>query len=441
MTRAVLIAGVVAVALAAGLTVSKAPLTIGASAHAQAPAPGGHWPQWRGPNRDAISTDTGLLQSWPAGGPRKLFTAIGMGGGFSSIAIAGGRLFTMGDRRDGQYVLAFNEADGQPLWATRVGGPHIDQYGGPRGTPTVDHDLLYVVSTEGSLVALDTATGSQRWRKSLTRDFGAPTPGWQFAESPLVDGDRVVITPGTRRAAMVALDKLSGREVWRASMPAIGSKGLDGPDYSSIAISTGGGVKQYVRLIGRGVISVRASDGWFLWSYNGVANNVANISTPLIKDHVVFASTGYQTGAALLELSPAADNRVTSSARYFLEGRTFQNHHGGMVLIGDHLYAGHGHNRGTPICLELSTGRVVWGGDIRNAGEGSAAVTAADAHLYFRYQNGVMMLIEATPSGYREKGQFQIPGVRHPSWSHPVVTAGRLYLREQDALHVYDVRR
>jgi outer membrane protein assembly factor BamB len=407
----------------------------------QTQAVGGHWPHWRGPNRDAISTETGLLQRWPEGGPRRLFAASGMGAGFSSVAIAGGRIVTMGDRRDGQYVLAFNENDGTPLWATRVGGTHVDQYGGPRATPTIDGAFVYATSTDGDLVAMETTTGAVRWRKNLPRDFGAPTPGWQFAESPLVDEERVVITPGARRAAMVALDKLTGREIWRAAMPNIGTSGLDGPDYSSIVISNGGGVKQYVRLTGRGVISVRANDGWFLWGYNKVANNVANISTPLVKDNLIFASTGYQTGAALLELSPAADDRATVRERYFLESRIFQNHHGGMVLIGDHVYAGHGHNRGTPICIELATGRVAWGGDIRNAGEGSAAVMAADGHLYFRYQNGVMLLIEATPSGYREKGQFQIPNVRQPSWSHPVIAGGRLYLREQDTLHVYDVKR
>jgi outer membrane protein assembly factor BamB len=205
-------------------------------------------------------------------------------------------------------------------------------------------------------------------------------------------------------------------------------------------ISNGGGVKQYVRLTGRGVISVRASDGWFLWGYDRVANSTANIPTPIIKDNLVFASTGYQTGAALLELSPAPEGRVAMAERYFLDGRTFQNHHGGMILIGNHVYAGHGHRLGFPMCIELASGKVVWGGNFRNAGQGSAAITAADGHLYFRYENGVMMLIEASPTAYREKGQFQIPGVRKPSWSHPVITGGRMYLREQDALHVYDVR-
>ena len=401
----------------------------------------GNWPQWRGPNRDGVARDTGLLQSWPEAGPRKLFTATGMGIGFSSVAVTGGRIYTMGDRRDGQYALAFNEADGTPLWATRVGERHQDEYGGPRGTPTVDGNLVFVLASEGTLVALESATGRHLWSKSLTGDYGATTPGWLFAESPLVDGPHVLVSPGSRRAAIVALDKTSGKEIWRSAQTSFGNGGVEGPDYSSIVISNGGGVKQYVRLEGRGVIGVRASDGQFLWGYNRVANGTANIPTPLVSGNLVFASSGYQTGAALLELAASADNRVSVTEKYFLEGRTFQNHHGGMVLLGNYVYAGHGHNAGFPMCIELATGKVMWGGNFRNEGSGSAAVTAADGHLYFRYENGMMMLIEATPTAYREKGKFQIPGVRNPSWSHPVVTGGRLYLREQDALHVYDLRR
>jgi outer membrane protein assembly factor BamB len=409
-------------------------------APAGAAPPGGNWPQWRGPLRDGVSTETGLLKQWPAAGPRRLFAAPGMGAGFSSVAIAAGRIYTMGDFRDGQHVLALDEENGRVLWSTRVGGRHDDEYGGPRATPTIDGALLYTMDTDGDLVCLETVTGRERWRKSLTRDFGAQTPGWMFAESPLVDGDRVVVAPGTRRAAMVALNKLTGAEIWRTAMPAIGSAGNDSPEYSSIVISNGGGVKQYVRLIGRGVIGVRASDGAYLWGYNRVANGTANISTPIVTGNMVFASTGYSTGGALLEIAPQPPGGATAHEKYFLRPSTFQNHHGGMVLIGGYVYAGTGHRMGIPICLELATGKVMWGGDIRNAGSGSAAVTAADGHLYFRYENGVMMLIEATPRAYVEKGSFEIPNVRNPSWSHPVIAAGRLYLREQDVLNVYAVK-
>jgi outer membrane protein assembly factor BamB len=254
-----------------------------------------------------------------------------------------------------------------------------------------------------------------------------------------VDGDRVIVTPGAKGAALVALDKNTGKEVWRTAVPDLGAKGKDGAGYSSVVISNAAGVKQYVQLLGRGLVGVRASDGKFLWSYNRVANDVANISTPVIKGDYVFASTGYQTGAVLLKLEAAAGG-VAAKEVYFLEPKTFQNHHGGFVLVGDYIYGGHGHNKGFPICIELATGKVVWGGDTRNEGTGSAAVVYADGNLYFRYQNGLMVLIEATPTAYTEKGSFSIPDVKNPSWPHPVVVGGRLYLREQDTLYVYDVK-
>ena len=264
--------------------------------------------------------------------------------------------------------------------------------------------------------------------------------GWNWAESPLVDGDRVVVTPGGPRAGIVAMDKKTGAELWRAPIPRIGSNGADGAGYSSIVISNGGGVKQYVQLMGRGLVGLRASDGWFMWGNNNVANDIANISTPVVKDNYVFASSSYNTGSVMVEISAAPEGRTTATQKYFLNGGTFQNHHGGFVLIGNYVYGGHGQSRGVPVCIELVTGKMMWQ-PTRNAGEGSAAVLAADGHLYFRYQNGMMVLIDATPQGYHETGSFQIPGVSHPSWSHPVVAAGRLYLREQDAMYVYNVKK
>ena len=398
------------------------------------------WPGWRGPNRDGRSSDTGLLRLWPKDGPRLILTVKNLGAGFSSVAIAGGRIYTMGDRGGAQQLMAFSDSDGREIWSTRVGPVWDDEYGGPRATPTVSDGMVYALGTEGDLVAVDAASGKERWRRHLVRDFGGRMmSSWKFAESPLVDGDRVVVTPGGRETVMVALDKRTGRDIWRASMGSFQSRGPDGAGYSSVVISNGGGVKQYIQLTGRGLISVRASDGWFMWGYGRVANNTANISTPIVSGDRVFASTGYGTGAALLEIRRQGD-RTTASEVYFLDPGTFQNHHGNMVLVDGNIYAGHGNSRGIPIAIELASGKVLWGGNIRNAGQGSAAVSYADGHLYFRYENGVMMLIEATPQGYREKGSFEIPNVRNPSWSHPVIVNRRLYLREQNSLYVYDVR-
>jgi outer membrane protein assembly factor BamB len=336
------------------------------------------WPGWRGAQRDAVSPDTALLKSWKPGGPALVFKATGLGTGYSSVAVAGGRIYTLGDKDGSQHLFALDAKDGKSLWTAKVGAPWVDQMGGPRGTPTVDGGSVYAVGTDGDVVCVDAATGKERWRRSLE-------------------------------------------------------------NYSSVVISNGAGVKQYVQLMGRGLVGVRASDGKLLWSYNRVANDVANISTPVVKGDYVFASTGYQTGTVLLKLEPSAGG-VAAKEVYFLDPKTFQNHHGGFVLVGDHIYGGHGHNKGFPICIEMATGKVVWGGDTRNAGTGSAAVVYADGNLYFRYQNGLVVLIEATPAGYSEKGSLPIPDVANPSWPHPVVVGGRLYLREQDNLFVYDVK-
>lgn len=399
------------------------------------------WPQFRGVNRDAQSAEKGLLQQWPTGGPKLAWQASGLGGGYSSVSIQNGRLFTMGDIGADQFVIALSLDTKAILWKTKIGPAWTeDRYAGPRGTPTADGALVYAIGTEGDLMAIEAATGKVRWQKSLPRDFsGSVMSSWKWAESPLVDGDRLVVTPGASNALLVCLDKATGKEIWRTQAGPMGTAGRDGAGYSSIVISNGAGVKQYVQLMGRGVVGVRASDGKFLWNYNKVANDVANISTPLVSGDYVFAATGYQTGSGLVKLTKAGDG-VAATEQYFLDGRTFQNHHGGMVLVGGHIYAGQGHRMGLPICVELATGRKVWGGDVRNEGKGSAAIAYADSHLIFRYENGVVVLIEATPAGYKEKGQFEIPGASPLNWPYPAIADGKLFLRDQDRLLVYDIK-
>jgi len=317
----------------------SASLFLGAMAAAVTPANSSDWPQWRGPNRDGHSPETNLIAAWPAEGPPLAWKASGLGSGFSSVAVTGERILTMGDLGDAQYVIALAKKDGSLLWKTRIGPAWEDQFLGPRSTPTVDGERVYALGTEGDLLCLEGSTGKVIWKRSLPKEFGGRmmsvregTYNWKFSESPLVDGDRVVVTPGGPDAAMISLDKKTGKEIWRTPLPKFGSGGLDGAGYSSIVISEGGGVRQYVQLMGRGLVGIETSTGRFLWGYDRVANEVANIPTPLVQGDYIFASSGYGTGAALLRLA-GTKTGVQAQEIYFLEPETFQNHHGGMILV------------------------------------------------------------------------------------------------------------
>ncbi|MBI1314740.1 PQQ-binding-like beta-propeller repeat protein [bacterium] len=393
------------------------------------------WPSWRGPDRTAIAPETGLLKEWSEGGPPLVWKADGFGSGFSSVAIVGDRIFTMGSRKGGCDLIAADRKTGRELWSTPVGK------GNPNCTPTVDGDLVFALGREGDLVCANALSGSVIWRKNFGQDFGGRMmSGWGYSESPLVDGDRLICTPGAEKAVIVALDKSSGDVIWQSAMPSDhGNRGQDGAAYSSVVISHAGGVKQYIQLTGRGVISVAADDGRFLWTYNRIANGTANIPTPIVKGDYVFCSTGYGTGAALLEVK-SDGGKLTAEEVYFLDSKTMQNHHGGMILYGNHIYCGHGHNQGFPLCIELMTGKVAWNAG-RGPGSGSAAILLADGNLYFRYEDGTMALIEATPEEYRRKGEFKLATNNGKSWPHPVIVDGLLYLRDQGTLLCYDVRQ
>ncbi|HNY80347.1 MAG: PQQ-like beta-propeller repeat protein [Sedimentisphaerales bacterium] len=400
------------------------------------------WPQWRGSNRDGVCRETGLLQQWPEGGPALLWELSGMGAGYSTVAILGGRLYSMGDRQvDGekaQYVYANDLATRNQLWATKIGPAHQD---GPRCTPTLDGGFVYAIGTEGDVVCLRLDDGKLVWSKNLLDDLGgAANPRWKFSESPLIDGDRLLCTPGGHSAAIAALDKATGALIWKTSMSDIGPNGRDEAGYSSIMISHGAGVKQYVQLTNEGLIGVAADSGKFLWGYNRIANRVANIPTPVIDGDYVFASTAYQTGSALLKLVSDGGG-VKAEEVYWLDKDTFQNHHGGFVKVGDYIYGGHNHNKGEPTCLEMKTGKVMWHAD--QLGRGSGCVLYADGCLYFLYENGTAVLIEATPEKYNLKGSFKLPQrptATGTAWPYPVISDGRLYLRHADVLFCYDVK-
>ncbi len=414
-----------------------------ATVHALEPSLSKDWPQWRGPHRDNKSSQTGLLTDWKAQPPKLAWKIDGMGDGYASVSIVGDRLYTTGNVNSSQSVIAVDLTSQKIVWTQPLTSRNPKHgYEGARCTPAVDGDRLYAVTSNGQISCLKTADGSIVWKKEFDQEWrGRMMSGWGFSESPLVDGDWVLCTPGNSAAMIVALNKLTGDLVWKSAVPDTGDAGKPGAGYSSIVISEGAGVKQYVQLIGRGLIGVRASDGQHLWSYNRIANGTADIPTAIVQGDYVFGSTGYgDGGSALLKLVRDGDG-VKAVEQYYRSGRELQNHHGGMVLVGDHLYFGHGHNKGFPVCVEMLSGEKKWEGNSRDIGSGSAAITYADGHIVFRYQSGAVALVEATPSEFRLKGVFKPEVQIRESWSHPVICNGKLYLREQNTLMCYEIAK
>lgn len=385
------------------------------------------WPQFRGPNRDGVSTEKGLLQSWPPEGPPLAWSTKGLGGGYSTVSIAGDRIYTVGNRGSDSYLVALNRADGKEVWTAKV-GPKGDSLG---STPTVDGERVYALGQQGDLVCVD-KYGKEAWRRNLMKDFKGKKGGWSYCESPLVDGDRLIVTPGGTEATLVALDKKTGETAWKCP---IESKSPDA-GYSSVVIDTIGGVKQYVQLYNGGVVGVD-TDGKLLWHYKRHAGNTANVPTPIPMGEYIFSSIGYGgRGAALLKIK--AENGAFAVDEVYYE-QALKNKHGGVIKVGDYVY-GDTDDSGHPFCAEVKTGKVMWKRKNEGKGGGSASVTYADGRLYFHYQNGVVALVKASPGKYEEVGSFSPPKLNGAAWAHPVVCDGHLYLREGDYLYCYDVR-
>lgn len=402
-------------------------LSIGLAAASAAPAPAvdPDWPQWHGPNRNAISSETGLMKAWPAAGPSVLWTVNGIGEGYGSISIKGERLFVQGVQAGKSVVFCLNRPDGKTVWTASL-GPSLgqDRGPGPRGTPTLDGDRVYALTENGDLACLKAADGVPVWQRNILKDFGGRNPKWLISESPLIDGDRLIVTPGGEGACIVALDKLTGKTVWT-------TKDLsDDAAYSSCIAVDVQGVRTIIGFTARAGVGVRASDGKLLWRYEPVSNRTANIATPVFNDNRVFYTSAYGTGCALLELKMQG-NEITAQEVYF--SSEMMNHHGGVVLIGGYLY---GFNNAILSCIEFATGKTIW----RDRSVGKGTLTYADGNLYLLSENNVVGLAEATPAGYREKGRFQIADQGWPSWAHPVVCGGRLYIRNQGALSCYSVK-
>ncbi len=405
-------------------------LGLGTSAHAA------EWPQWRGPNRNAVSPETGLFTGWAGGAPALAWQASGLGDGYSSVVVTDRFVFTTGRAGDDVVCFALEAESGRAVWATKIG----ETTRNVMSTPSVDEELLFALDPDGELTCLDRSEGTIVWQRSFVDDFdGRLMSGRGYGESPLIDGDRLICTPGGQDAMVVALDRRTGQVIWKSSTPEIGENGSDGAAFSSIVISEAAGVRQYIQMTGRGLIGIESDTGRFLWGYNDISNGTANIPTPVVSGDLVFSANGYNAGSVLLRIEPTnGGTGVAAREAYRLPGNRFQNHHGGFVLIDDHIYGGHGSNNGLPTCLALQTGEIVW--KRRGPGTGSAAVVAADGRLFFRYQDGVVAMIEATPAEYRLQGTFEIPGAGGDSWSHPVIADGKLFLREKNNLWAYRLR-
>jgi hypothetical protein len=382
------------------------------------------WPQWRGPNRDGISPETGLLDSWPKGGPSLVWKIRGLGEGYASAAIASGRLFVQGQQGDEEFVLAFDANTGKQLWRAPTGRSFRESRGyGPRGTPSVDGERLYALAADGMLVCLEAATGKRVWGFNIVDRFHGSVLHWGMSESPLVDGDRVIVTPGGSGAAVVALDKMSGRILWQSQSDQAG--------YSSPMAFEVGGSRRVVVFTGEAAIGLDLNNGGLLWRYSKVANHTANIATPVVHDGHIFLSSDYGTGCALLKVA-ASSGGISASEVYF--NRDMKNHYSTSVLVGDYLY---GYSSSILTAMRFQTGQVAW----RDRSVGKGSLIYADGHLYCLGEDGVVGLVEATPAGYREKSRFEIPKGGFPTWSQPVIAGGKLYLREQDNLYCYNIKQ
>lgn len=425
-TKALLAGCVLVLAVLVPMLAAKAPAP---------PRPAPDWPQWRGPKRDNVSTETGLLKTWPDGGPKLLWTSEQAGIGYSGPAVVGDRLYTLGGDEKNDFVIALDVRNGKKLWSMPIGAYVRNPYGsGPRSTPTVDGEYLYALSASGQLACLKTDNGEKVWSVSLT-GLGGGKPNWNYSESPLVDGDQVVCSPGGKQGTLAALNKKTGAVLWRST------ELTDPAGYSSIVPATVGGVRQYVQLTMKGVAGVAAKDGRLLWYYPNRKYRTAVIPTPIVHNDLVYAVAGYGAGAVLLKLTPDGDG--TKAEQLYGEDamRLMNDKHEGVVRIGDYVY-GWSDNGGWT-CQEFQSGKKMW--QSRKLGRGS--MTCADGHLYcYSEDKGTVVLVPVSPEGWQEKGRFSIPRQSEKRsrsggvWTHPVIANGRLYLRDQELIFCYDIK-
>jgi len=385
------------------------------------PGAEGDWPGWLGPNRDGKSADTGLLKSWPDSGPKLLWKNGEIGKGFSAVAVADGTIYTCGDVGETLKLFAL-DMNGKIRWQSSVGPAWKRNHPGSRCTPVVDGERIYIVSATGIVACYD-AAGQRKWTRRMS-EFGGSAPNWGYAESVLIYEDLAIITPGGKNC-IVALDKNTGRDVWTSS-------GFEAAaHYGSCIAVTFEGTTMIIAGTAGGIVAVSAKDGSTLWSNRFAAGNTANCPTPAYADGYVFWANGYGKGGICLKLS-VADGKVTAEEVY--KTREMVCHHGGYVIHEGHVY---GNNGGGWACIGLKTGKTVW----TDKAVGKGSLCFADGMLYlFGERGGRAALGTCSPAGLKIAGTVSVAG-SGPSWAHPVVAGGRLYLRYGTNLHCFDVRQ
>lgn len=392
------------------------------------------WPQWRGPKRDGRSPETGLMQTWPTGGPKLLWTYREAGLGFGQPAVADGTIYLLGSEKESAFAMALDAANGTERWRRDLGKVFTNNWGdGPRSTPTVDGDRLYVLTGVGDMACLDRATGEIRWKKSLTKDFGGRVPSWGYCESPLVDGDRVLATPGGKKF-LVALNKNTGDTLMTSS-------GLsDGAQYSSPISMTFAGKPMYVTMSQRGAVGLDAKTGALWWRCEDTGNGTAVIPTPIAYNEYVYTTSGYGAGCALVKLQEGENGTINAENLY--ANKLMSNQHGGVILLNGHLY---GYSDGPGwLCQDLLTGKEKWR-ERRKLGKG--CISYADQRFYcYSERGGTVVLLAADSARWSEQGRFDIPEQTQYErkagqiWAHPVIARGCLYLRDQELLFCYDIK-
>jgi len=378
----------------------------------------GEWPTFRGANHDGKSPDTGLLKEWPAGGPKLLWKTSGIGQGFSGAAVSGGMIYTTGNVNNRLVIFAL-DGEGQVKWKVDHGPAWTKNKPGARGTPTIDEGSLYLLGDTGILGCYDAGTGKRKWFKEASALGGKPGT-WGYAESPLILDNLVIFKPGGKNC-IVALDKKTGKGAWASS-------GFSAdPQYSCCLPFTFEDKPMLVTGTSGGLVCVSAKDGSLLWSNGFCAGNTANCPTPAYADGYVFWANGYNKGGICMKLGPGG------KASEAWKTDDMVCHHGGYVIHERYVY---GNNGNGWACLELATGRKAW--DEKAVGKGS--LCWADGMLYlFSETKGQAALATCSPKGLEIKGRVQVDG-EGPSWAHPVVIGGRLYLRYDTTLYCFDVK-